>query len=161
MNTLFNQLYLKYSDYVFVTCFKVLRDRRDAEDASQETWIKVWRNIAANRYQEGNTKGWLSVIATNTCRDMLRSRKTNLTLIEEIEGYEYPPPDRIVADRDTIRRALAELKPRDQALMVLILIGGLTYKQAGKKLGISFGQAKVDISRARMKLSGYKQSNIL
>jgi len=65
---LFNRLYEAYHDYVFVTCYAVLHHRQDAEDASQQTWINIWRSIAS--YREVNTKGWIATIATRASDEL-------------------------------------------------------------------------------------------
>ncbi len=66
-------LYDQYGADVLRLCFMYMRNRTDAEDATQETFLKVWRNL--DRFEGRNhcsARSWIMRIACNTCKDMLR-----------------------------------------------------------------------------------------
>ena len=64
----------EYSDPILRTCFVYLSDRAQAEDATQDTWIKAWKHMDDfERKGIANEKAWLLRIAINTCKDYRRS----------------------------------------------------------------------------------------
>lgn len=71
---LFSQWYDTYGTMVLRTCYLYLGSKAEAEDATQDTFVKAWKHIGGFRAQnEKATKAWLMRIAVNTCRDRLRS----------------------------------------------------------------------------------------
>ena len=65
--------YDEYGTDILRYCFLFLGNRTDAEDATQETFLKVWRNIGRFEARNGcSPKTWIIKIASNTCRDYLR-----------------------------------------------------------------------------------------
>ena len=66
----FDRLVIKYQDMVFNLCFRILGDYDDANDCSQETFIKVYKNLKGFRRQSSFTT-WLYRITVNTCRNRL------------------------------------------------------------------------------------------
>ncbi|MBQ9210394.1 MAG: RNA polymerase subunit sigma-24, partial [Clostridia bacterium] len=60
----------EYSDSILHTCFLYLSDQSQAEDATQDTWIKAWKHMSDfERQGIANEKAWLLRIAINTCKD--------------------------------------------------------------------------------------------
>ena len=69
-----NQWIEDYSDSILRTCFLYLSDQNQAEDATQDTWIKAWKHMDDyERKSITNDKAWLLRIAINTCKDYRRS----------------------------------------------------------------------------------------
>ena len=66
----FNRLVLIHQDAVYNQAFWILRSREDAEDATQETFIRAYTNLS--RFRNGFFLAWLLRIVTNTCIDELR-----------------------------------------------------------------------------------------
>ena len=73
----FNQLVLNYQNLAFSVAYRLLQDEDAAADAVQDSFIKAYR--ALNTFQGGSFKSWLMRIVTNTCYDVLRSRKRRPT----------------------------------------------------------------------------------
>ena len=68
-----SEWYDEYGTDILRYCFLFLGNRTDAEDATQETFLKVWRNIGRFEARNGcSPKTWIIKIASNTCRDYLR-----------------------------------------------------------------------------------------
>ena len=72
----------KYGDMLYRLCFIMLKNESDAEDAVQETVIKLYQKSPAFRDEE-HEKAWLIRVATNQCRDMLRFRTRHPQIDEE------------------------------------------------------------------------------
>jgi RNA polymerase sigma factor (sigma-70 family) len=91
----------RYKNYVFALIYPILRNRDDAEDAAQETFLKLYRSLA--QYSQGSFKSWLGRISINTAIDMKRKRER---LGENLLGnlpdrYSIPEPsaeEKVVED---------------------------------------------------------------
>lgn len=103
----FDLLYEATSAKLFGICLRVLSNRSAAEDAMQDTYVKVWNN--ADRYAANGLSPmtWLITIARNTSIDRLRARKTGNTSIESIQGelvaYGPNPEQSAVAASEAAR----------------------------------------------------------
>ena len=73
----FEELFDRLSGDVFKLCYSLLLNRQAAEDATQDTFIKLWRN-AENWKPDATAKTWIMTIARNRCFDILRKRKNDL-----------------------------------------------------------------------------------
>ena len=71
----FNQLVIRNERSVLNLCWRMLGTLPEAEDASQDAFIKAWTN--AGSFKGGAVRPWLFRIATNTCYDLLRARSAN------------------------------------------------------------------------------------
>lgn len=122
-------------------------DRAEAEDLTQETFV------AAFQGQKGYSgrvplRAWLAGIAVRRLRDsQRRPRPKSVTLIVEPTAPEKNPTQRIV-----LEQALTELPEAQQTAILLVLVRGLTYKEAGAALGEPEGTIKWRVSEASKKL---------
>jgi len=131
----------------------------DAQDASQEVWIRVWRNIKAFRGESAFTT-WLYRITVNTC---LSARQREARRGErEYSGDEMPylpEPPRGDADpetaalsaerREEIEAALLHVRAEHRAALVLRHMEGLSYAEISAVLEVPDGTAKGWVSRGR------------
>ena len=69
----FSELITHYQSRLFVHCYRMLGSTQDAEDAVQETSLRVWRRLGAYS-GVGSFQSWVYAIATNICLDLLRKR---------------------------------------------------------------------------------------
>ena len=111
-----------------------LGNRSDAEDAVQETFIKVHRS-ASTYTGDASFVTWLFRVLINTCYDVLRKRGRR---IEEISFDRFDPPAASpdVARQMTLRRLLDELPERRRSVFVLFEVEGLSHKEIGEVLSI-------------------------
>jgi RNA polymerase sigma factor (sigma-70 family) len=153
----FNRLVERYQREVYNLCLRMLGDAAAAEDATQDAFLSAFRGIG--RFRGGNFRAWLFRIATNACRDQLRSsRRRPTTPLDDvpfdIEGGD-PSPDDLAANRElgsAIKKALAAL-PYDQRLAVVLRdIEGLDYEEIARVIGCSMGTVKSRIGRGRAAL---------
>jgi RNA polymerase sigma-70 factor (ECF subfamily) len=91
----------EYGDAVLRMCYLYLADRMLAEDAMQDTFVKVWRGMK-NRRNESSAKTWILRIAINTCKDYRRTAW--LKHIDRSRPVEDLPP--VSADTTEVSRAL-------------------------------------------------------
>lgn len=161
----YQDIYVRYEERVNRVCRRMLGKREDAQEAAQETFLRVYTALGKfnGRYQLG---AWITRIATNVCLDHIRSRSRRpieATPIEEIEAdFLSAPADsdpEVVSVRNAesrrVRKVLLGLPPLHRAAIVLRDFEGLSYAEVGVALGMSETQVKALIHRARQ---GFKRS---
>ena len=130
----------------------------DAQDASQEVWIRVWRNIKGFR-GESAFSTWLYKIAVNTClsvrqREARREEREydgeTSNLSEPTSGDTDPEAATLSAERrDEIQAALGHVRVEHRAALVLRHMEGLSYAEIAEVLEVPDGTAKGWVSRGR------------
>lgn len=121
----------------------------DADDVVQTTWIRAIERLHLFRW-ESNLRTWLTGIALNCSRELLRKRKREIPSerIEE-EISRRPSPVRRAIDRVDLERAIGNLPAGYREVLVLHDIEGYTHDEIGRLLGIEGGTSKSQLSRAR------------
>lgn len=152
----FNDLMRAHEDRVFGICLRMLRDRQAALDATQETFLTVFRK--ADRYKaQAAFSTWLYRVAVNTCYDQLRRAKRQATdpLPETTDPVDPTTEDSLssVEVRPDIEAALAALQPEFRAAVVLVDLEGLALETAGELLGVPVGTIKSRLFRGRRLLA--------
>ncbi len=153
-----DEVVAQHSDRVFRLAYRLTGNRPDAEDLTQEVFVRVFRSL--DTYTPGTFEGWLHRITTNLFLDQAR-RKQRIrfdALSDEREGRlpsaELSPADHL-ADQtfdDDIERALALLPPDFRAAVVLCDVEGLSYEEIGATLGVKLGTVRSRIHRGRAAL---------
>ena len=155
--TAFGFLVDKYKACVYAFTYSRLHNFHDAEDVTQETFIKAYRNLRTlKRYDR--FLAWLYAIASNLCKMHIRtqSRRPDKEHIEdqETEKLESPSMDSYRDDivNKSLREALDSLPDIYQEVLTLYYFGGMDGKEIAKFLGISHDNVKQRLVRARMQL---------
>lgn len=149
----FNPLVARYAPRIRAYLYRMLRSREEAEDLTQETFIKAFR--ALHRFDaERPFKSWLYTIATNTGLNALRGQKRKGTQVAlDPELTVNRPAGGIAADySERLELAMSALSPRAAQLITLHYHEGFTLLEAGRVLGMSEGAAKAALCRARQEL---------
>ena len=147
----------EHADRVYRLAYRLSGNQHDAEDLTQETFIRVFRSLAS--YQPGTFEGWLHRITTNLFLDMARRRaRVRMEALpddaERIPGGA-PSPDQVYASSHLdpeLQAALDELPPDFRAAVVLCDVEGLSYEEIGATLGIKLGTVRSRIHRGRQAL---------
>ena len=141
---IFEELYHRYGDRMKSIAWNHLGNAADAEDAVQETFLKVHR--AASTYTgEASFSTWIYKILVNTCYDALRKRKRRIDeapIDDEPETIERTAMSVDDAKRITLRKLLDELPEQRRTVFTLFEIEGLSHAEIGEILGISEGNSK-------------------
>ncbi len=165
----FNRLVLKYKDRIFNLCYRFLGDYDEADDAAQESFVKVYRNLKKFKF-ESSFFTWLYRITVNTCKNKMSSLnyRINQQMIRldkprtsnngvypvEIENHTHSP-DRLFERKEKqqlIQKAVNSLPGKQQRLVVLRDIEGLSYEEIVEITGYKLGTVKSKLSRARQLL---------
>lgn len=153
----FEELYNSTSAKLFGVCLRILNDRTDAEEALQETYIKVWRS--ADRFSTGRASpiSWLATIARNTAIDRYRASKPESGDMEEAEviADDQPSPEDSAVLSDDVGRmklCMNELDDRHADALQQVYLGGWTYNEAAQKLDVPLNTVKTWIRRSLISL---------
>lgn len=152
----FTELVHRHEDRIFALALKMMGNRADALDATQDTFILAFRQAAKFR-GESAFGTWLYRIGINACRDQLRKRKRLPEPEEELpEANEGPAGgaaiEDLVSNRLDVKSALAELNDDYREAVCLHDLGGIPYEEIASITGVSIGTVKSRISRGRKRL---------
>ena len=137
-------LYENYSDTLFGVIMKVTQNEALAEDALQETFIKVWRY--AHKYDSKKAKlfTWLYRIARNTAIDKLRSHNIKFkkeVQINDSNVYKLPTMG-LNQDALDLKEHVASLEDKYQIVLNALFFQGMTQQEASEELDIPLGTIK-------------------
>jgi RNA polymerase sigma-70 factor (ECF subfamily) len=147
-----------HSARVYRLAYRLTGNRQDAEDLTQEVFVRVFRSLSS--FQPGTFEGWLHRITTNLFLDQAR-RKQRIRFDALPEDFSdrlpglLPTPDaeyvRDLFDAD-IEAALNELSPEYRAAVVLCDVEGLSYEEIASVLEVKIGTVRSRIHRGRSML---------
>lgn len=151
------ELVEEHADSVYRLAFRLSGDPQDAEDLTQETFMRVFRNLKT--YKPGTFEGWLHRITTNLFLDMVRHR-SKIRMEALPEDYERvpgtaPTPEQVYTATNldpALQAALDELSPEFRVSVVLCDVVGMSYDEIAKTLGVKMGTVRSRIHRGRSQL---------
>ncbi|MDY3127862.1 MAG: RNA polymerase sigma factor SigE [Corynebacterium sp.] len=151
------ELVAEHADSVYRLAYRLTGDQHDAEDLTQETFMRVFRSL--DRYQAGTFEGWLHRITTNLFLDMARHRaKIRMEALpedyERVPGTDMTPEQAYsVANLDpALQAALDDLSPDFRVAVVLCDVVGMSYDEIADTLGVKMGTVRSRIHRGRQQL---------
>lgn len=153
----FGQIYDLHVDRVFRYVRYRVGDSREAEDLTQEVFLRAWK--ALSRYRPASTSllVWLMTIAHNLVVDHYRAKGKELHLdAQMIVSDDASAPDRIAEDsmkRQKLQQSLMKLKPIEQQVILLHLVEGFPYAEIAPLLKRTPGNLRVIQHRALAKLA--------
>lgn len=156
-----------YQNMVYSTAFRLLADRAEAEDISQEVFLKAYTHFADLRHSP-SAGGWLKTVTRNLCLTHLTRRRSRWKLFSE---FDSDPDGQSTSFEDTLsepektsealqamdrRQVLAEelarLPAPQRVALVLYHFHELSYEAIAAQLKVSLAKVKVDLHRARQTL---------
>ncbi len=152
----FGVLMRRHEDRIFAMALRMLGDRADALDATQEAFIAAFRQSKSFR-GESAVGTWLYRIAINACKDLIRKKsrwiaQDDVDEIAEKDASERALDDR-VATRLQVQEALARLPDEYRDAVVMHDLGGIPYEEIATATGTAVGTVKSRISRGRRRLA--------
>ena len=158
----FAELVALYQDKLYHMAFRMLGNRQEAEDVTQEAFLRVYRNL--DRFDEGQKfSTWIYRIATNLCIDRLRKRKQTFSLDAEstehegLDGYAVIPSDDRTPESEMlltetqriVREAIETLPAKYKSVMVLRYLLDLSLQEIGEVLDMPVTTVKTRVHRGR------------
>jgi RNA polymerase sigma-70 factor (ECF subfamily) len=154
----FEQLMRQYERMVLVTALRLLGSTEDAQDASQEVFLKLYRNLGKVQ-SSGAFSGWLYRVTVNTCHDLRRRRRASVALQEagEVASGDADPQQRSAEEerRRVLHLSLRMLSEKEREALVLRDLEGLSTEDVARVLGSSEATVRSQISKARVKVKGF------
>lgn len=155
--TAFSTLVDRFQRRIFAVCHRTLRDASDAEDATQEVFVRLARS--ADRFRgESKLSTWLYTVARNVATDRVRFEarrpSTPVADVAEVDVAEPVAEDAFAARETalTVGDALAQLDETSRTLLLLVAVEGLSYGEAAAAADLPVGTVKSRVSRARVRL---------
>ncbi len=167
INLSFEELFERYSSMVFHLIYRIMGDREEALDVSQEVFLTIYRKLDSFR-GESSLKTWIYRIAinraSNRCRWWNRLRRRGSVSLDEhlsmdrtkslsetLESHGKSPEESLMAEeeREEIERSLLSLPVQQRVAVVMRDIEGLSYEEIAESMQVSLGTVKSRIARGR------------
>jgi RNA polymerase sigma-70 factor, ECF subfamily len=157
----------KYQNMVFSTAMRLVANRAEAEDISQEVFLRAFEHFH-ELCDNPRAPGWLKTVAVNLSLNHLSRYRSRWSLFsdffhptesEDAPEIEFAAPDNFQDDlarseqRRLIEHSLRQLPPSQRVPLVLFHLEGLKYEEIAARLGSSLGKVKTDIFRGREALA--------
>jgi RNA polymerase sigma-70 factor, ECF subfamily len=143
----FEALLLSYQDKVYRLSYSMLGDRAQAEDAAQESFLRVWK--ALDRYRGESSLGtWIFSITRNVCLTAISRRRPSAP----IEAAERSGPDAPDRQRDIVH-LVSQLPANYRQVMMLFYMEDRSYEEVARMLDLPVGTVKTHLHRARQQLA--------
>ena len=169
----FSQLMEKYHDSIYHLIYRIIRDKSQVEDLTQETFAKAFASLKSFN-EEYAFSTWLYKIATNSSIDYIRKRKLETFSIDKpisVEESDYTfelpdttyQPDKTVIQRQRsklIEEAINQLPEKYKRVIILRHHEDRDYAEIAKILKLPIGTVKAHIFRARELLNKYLRHKI-
>ena len=150
-----NQWIENHSDSILRTCFLYLSDQTQAEDATQDTWIKAWKHMDDfERKGIANEKAWLLRIAINICKDYRRTAW--FRHVDRSKALDELPPQLIAVEPEdrTLTLMVMDLPDRYKQVILLHFFQGLTMQETADALSTSQSTVQRRLKKAEELLKG-------
>jgi RNA polymerase sigma-70 factor (ECF subfamily) len=153
----FEQLMREHERLVLMTALRLLGRLEDAQDASQEVFLRLYRHLS--KVETPTLAPWLYRVTVNVCRDMQRKRTPSADIEEVPEPVAADPdPQRLTTDaerRRALTLSLRMLSEKERAAVVLRDLEGLSTDEVARILGSSEATVRSQISKGRVKIRGF------
>ncbi len=152
-----NMLIDKYSRMVYNLAFNFSGNSDDANDLTQDIFIKIYKNI--EKFDENfSLSSWIMRISKNHCIDYWRKNRKNNFRIEmddNIANIDNSPEDELInsGELNKLREKILLLKPDVRTLIIFRDIQNYSYKEIAESMNIPLGTVKSRINRARIQLA--------
>lgn len=154
----FERLMRQHERMVLVTALRLLGRLEDAQDASQEVFLRFYRNLRKVE-AAGNFSGWLYRVTVNVCHDLRRKRPDSISVDEAPElaaGGADPQQSATEAEkRRVLKLSLRMLPEKERAALVLRDLEGLSTEEVARTLGSTEATVRSQVSKARVKVKDF------
>lgn len=158
----FDEIVSRYTVRLFRFAYRLLGDRSEAEDAVQETFVRVYKAIPAYR-PDGYFSSWIYRIALNECRRRRRNQRTALPLEAAPQVASGPDPQQsaMTAERNRqLRQAVDALPEHYRIVMMLFYFDEMSVDEISRTIDVSVSAVKVRLHRGRERLAIRLQNSL-
>ncbi len=155
----FEQIYKTASPYIYTIVYQVTNNEEDAQDVTQEVFIKVYNSLSSFNFKS-SFKTWIYKVALNTALNTVKKRTRDMRKIEEYndaaKGSSFHADTDPIHNNDNdfnIEEVLKILNPDQRACILLREVEGLSYKEIAEALKININTVRSRLKRARLALA--------
>ncbi len=150
----------RYKDLVFTLAIRMLKNREEAEEVSQDTFIKVYKALPKFK-GDSKLSTWVYKVAYNTCLDRIKknNRRQSEVAIDSYTENQIKTLDNALSDleekeqQQTIQDCLQQLASKDSFLLTLFYYEELSLEEISQIVNMEANTVKVNIHRARKRLA--------
>ncbi len=161
----------RYHRRIYNICYRFAGSADDAQDLTQEVFIKMYRTLSSYDVERGGFMTWITTITRNLLVDHFRKSKQDritdsldatpsehedsMPLVEQIQDKSLPPDSRVQSREtgETVHRALQKLSPDLREAVILRDLQDLDYREIATVLKVPEGTVKSRINRGRAELA--------
>jgi len=161
----------RYHRRIYNICYRFAGSADDAQDLTQEVFIKMYRTLSSYDVERGGFMTWITTITRNLLVDHFRKSKQDritdsldatpsehedsMPLVEQIQDKSLPPDSRVQSREtgETVNRALQKLSPDLREAVILRDLQDLDYREIATVLKVPEGTVKSRINRGRAELA--------
>ncbi len=156
----FRELMEHYQNYVFTIAFNVLKNREEAEEAAQDVFLKVYRNLGSFK-QESRFSTWLYTVAFRTAIDVSRRKQLPTDSIEDDDGHlqladsgKDNPAEQVQQQdlKDRLATAIRLLPGKDAVIITLFYLQERSVAEIAEITGLTPANIKTKLHRIRERL---------
>jgi RNA polymerase sigma-70 factor, ECF subfamily len=153
----FDAVYDQVAASVFGIVRRVVRDRAQAEEVTQDVLLELWRNAASFDAERGSATAWVMMLAHRRAVDRVRSvqkesERERRTATADVPFDEVAEAVESSLERERVRRCLGSLTDLQRESVTLAYYGGYTYGQVASLLGVPAGTVKTRMRDALIRL---------
>lgn len=152
-------LYQRFGAQVYSLVYRVLNDAQMAEEATQDTFLKIWHKSEQWEASRGQLSSWLLTIARYAAIDRLRREQRHSAVAAPwLDTYPEPastaaqPGDRQWLDGQLLRQLMATLPEEQRLVIELAFFQGLTHSELAERLNWPLGTVKTRLRSGLQKL---------
>jgi len=146
----FEELYTRYSTPLYSLGLRMLNNSSEAEEALQDTFVKIWNNAANYDARKSRPFTWSVTIMRRTCIDRMRklSRELDLTIFEAEEDRDWSLPETVRQSaenheiRENAEKIMKDFSPNQRKALELALFSGMTHSEIAKSMEQPLGTVK-------------------
>jgi len=159
-SAIFAQIVERYQNFVFTLVLRFTDNREDAEEISQDVFVKAYRSLADFR-GESKFSTWLYTVVRTSCLTFLRKKRLDTTSIDNERTFLQLENQESTFKADTVEtksrhamvnEAIRLLSPDDSQLITLFYKGEQSLEEIGRIMGLEPNTVKVKLHRARHRL---------
>lgn len=160
----YSELVARYQNYVFTLALRIVKNREDAEEVAQDSFIKAYSYLKDFR-ADSKFSTWLYTIVQRNAISHLRKKRLDTSEMNE-ERYEYLADKSSIleninynTDKALLSKAMNLLKPDDASILSLFYLQEQSLEEIGQIIGLDTNTCKVRLFRARQKLKVILENN--
>jgi RNA polymerase sigma-70 factor (ECF subfamily) len=161
----FGALYTRHLDAIYRHVYFRVADERQAEDMTEEVFVRAWIALPKYKPQGHRLSSWLYRIAQNLIVDHYRKQSSRLEVeeseMEHLPDSQLPPEDQVsgLQDMESLAKAVQQLGDAEQQVIILRFVEGLSHREIADVIGKSEGASRVIQHRALEALAGLLETD--